>query len=81
MAFLKVDNVAIRGITACVPPAVEENKDIPFYAPGEAEQDAEGMQTLRVLARNMSFLMKSIALGKEKYGLPEKEEHAWTNFI
>ena len=50
-------------------------------APGEAAQDAEGMQTLRVLARNMSFLMKSIALGKEKFGLPEKEEHAWTNFI
>ena len=39
------------------------------------------MQTLRVLARNMSFLIKSIALGKEKFGLPEKEEHAWTNFI
>lgn len=50
-------------------------------APGEAAQDAEGMQTLRVLARNMSFLIKAIALGKEKYGLPEKEEHAWTNFI
>ena len=50
-------------------------------APGEAAEDAEGMQTLRVLARNMSFLIKSIALGKEKFGLPEKEEHAWTNFI
>ncbi len=50
-------------------------------APGEAEQDAEGLQTVRVLARNMSFLMKSIALGKEKYGLPETEPHAWTNFI
>lgn len=50
-------------------------------APGEAAQDAEGMQTMRTLARNMSFLMKSIALGKEKYGLPEKEKHAWTNFI
>ena len=49
--------------------------------PGEAEQDAEGMQTMRVLARNMTFLMKSIALGKEKYGLPEQEKHAWTNFI
>ncbi len=49
--------------------------------PGEAEQDAEGMQTVRTLARNMSFLMKSIALGKEKYGLPEQEKHAWTNFI
>lgn len=50
-------------------------------APGEAAQDAEGLQTMRTLARNMSFLMKSIALGKEKFGLPEKEEHAWTNFI
>ena len=50
-------------------------------APGEAELDAEGMQTMRTLARNMSFLMKSIALGKEKFGLPEKENHAWTNFI
>ena len=50
-------------------------------APGEAAQDAEGLQTLRTLARNMAFLMKSIALGKEKYGLPQKEKHAWTNFI
>ncbi len=48
---------------------------------GEAQQDAEGLQTVRTLARNMSFFIKSIALGKEKYGLPEKEEHAWTNFI
>ena len=44
-------------------------------------QDAEGLQTMRVLARNMAFLMKSIALGKEKYGLPEKEEHQETNFV
>ena len=50
-------------------------------APGEAVLDAEGMQTMRTLARNMSFLMKSIALGKEQLGLPEKERHAWTNFI
>ena len=50
-------------------------------APGEAELDAEGMQTMRTLARNMSFLMRSIALGKEQFGLPEKERHAWTNFI
>lgn len=49
--------------------------------PGEAMMDEEGKQTMRVLARNMSFLMKSIALGKEKYGLPEKEERAWTHFI
>ena len=50
-------------------------------APGEAAEDKEGLQTLRALARNMAFLMKSIALGKEKYGLPEKEERFWTNFI
>ncbi len=50
-------------------------------AKGDAEQDLEGLQTMRTLARNMVFLMRSIELGKEKYGLPEKEEHAWTNFI
>ena len=49
--------------------------------PGEAAQDAEGLQTMRTLARNMSFLMKSIALGKEKYGLLEKEPQQPTNFI
>ncbi len=49
--------------------------------PGEAEMDEEGRQTMRVLARNMTFLMKSIALGKEKFGLPQKEERAWTHFI
>ena len=48
---------------------------------GEAMQDEEGLQTMRTLARNMSFLMKSIALGREKFGLPEKESHIFTNFI
>ena len=50
-------------------------------APGEADQDEEGKQTMRALARNMVFLMESIALGKEKLGLPKQEEHLWTNFI
>lgn len=50
-------------------------------ARGEAASDEEGLQTMRVLARNMVFLMKSIALGKEKYGLPEKEVKTKTNFI
>lgn len=49
--------------------------------PGQAEGDAEGRQMMRTLARNMTFLMRSIALGKEKYGLPEKEPFAPTNFI
>lgn len=47
----------------------------------EAGKDAEGLQIMRTLANNMSFLMKSIALGKEKYGLPEKEPFQRTNFI
>lgn len=50
-------------------------------APGEAQQDEEGLVTMRTLARNMAFLMKSIALGKEKYGLPKKEKGKMTNFI
>lgn len=49
--------------------------------PGEARQDGEGMQVMRTLARNMTFLMKSIALGREAYGLPEREEGVYTNFI
>ena len=49
--------------------------------PGEASQDEEGLLTMRTLARNMTFLMKSIALGKEAYGLPEKEAPVSTNFI
>lgn len=50
-------------------------------APGEAAQDGEGLQMMRTLAENMTFLLKSIALGKEKYGLPEKEEIIRTNFV
>lgn len=48
---------------------------------GEAEMDEEGKQTMRVLARNMTFLMKSIALGKKTYGMPETEERVATHFI
>lgn len=48
---------------------------------GEAAQDREGLQTMRTLARNMVFLMKSIALGKEAFGLPEKETPDFMNFI
>ena len=51
-------------------------------APGEAAEDAEGLQTMRTRARNMAFLMKSIALGKERYGLPPKEtKRQVTSFI
>ena len=49
--------------------------------PGEAAQDGEGIATVRNLAHNMAFLMKSIALGKEAYGMPLAEPKAPTNFI
>ena len=48
---------------------------------GEAVGDEEGLQCMRTLAENMSFLIKSIALGREKYGIPEKEKWIMTNFI
>ena len=48
---------------------------------GEALEDEEGLQTMRTLAANMTFLMKSIALGKETFGLPEREPQVFTNFI
>lgn len=49
--------------------------------PGEALQDGEGLQQMRTLAANMSFLIKSIGLGKEKFGLPQKEKRIGTNFV
>lgn len=48
---------------------------------GQAEEDEEGLQTMRVLARNASFLIKSIALGKEQFGIPGKESRIYTNFV
>ena len=50
-------------------------------APGQANEDAEGLQQMRTLARNMAFLMKSIALGKEAFGLPQREEGIFTYFV
>lgn len=50
------------------------------WEPGEGSVDDEGRQVMRVLARNMVFLMESIALGREQGRLPETEEHVWTNF-
>ena len=47
----------------------------------DASKDEEGLQTMRTLGRNMAFLMKSISLGKEAYGMPETEAKVATNFI
>lgn len=46
----------------------------------EVLQDKEGLQTMRTLGHNMAFMMKSIQMGKEKIGLPEKEPAVFTNF-
>lgn len=51
------------------------------FTPDDVRKDEEGLQIMRTLGRNMAFLIKSIALGKEKYGMPKKEEHIMTNFI
>lgn len=48
---------------------------------GEAKEDAEGLQQMRTLARNMSFLIKAIKDAKEKYGMPQKEDIVFTNFV
>ena len=50
------------------------------WEPGEGKVDLEGMQVMRVLARNMVFLMKSISLGRKEIGLPATEDRVWTNF-
>ncbi|MGI5959772.1 MAG: flavodoxin family protein [Massiliimalia sp.] len=49
--------------------------------PEEVRQDLEGLQTMRVLGKNMAFLLKSIELGKQQWGLPAQESHVFTNFI
>ena len=69
--------------TICGMPVVSSQywNSVHGRTPGQAAQDEEGLQTMRTLARNMTFLIKSIQLGKEKYGLPEKEVWKPTHFI
>ena len=73
------DGRRTAGCRTEVEPRVAERRSKIFG--GDVRQDAEGMQTMRTLGKNMAFLIKSIRLGKEAYGLPEKEEHVFTNFI
>ena len=47
----------------------------------DVEKDLEGLQTMRNLGKNMAFLIKSINLGKEKYGIPNYDTKDKTNFI
>ena len=69
--------------TICGMPVVSSQywNSVHGHTPGQAEQDLEGLQTMRTLARNMAFLIKSIALGKSQFGIPAKEEKIHTNFI
>lgn len=48
----------------------------------EVEEDAEGLQTMRILARNMAYLLKCLEAGRKAgIPLPEKEQTVFTNFI
>ena len=51
------------------------------FTPDDVRKDAEGLQVMRALGRNMAFLIKSIALGREQFGIPQKEPRLWTHFI
>ena len=51
------------------------------YTAEDTKLDLEGLQTMRTLGKNMAFLIKSINLGKEEYGIPEREKKINTNFI
>lgn len=50
------------------------------FSAEDVEKDLEGLQTMRNLARNMAFMIKSINLGKEKFGLPQNESGTFTSF-
>ncbi len=46
----------------------------------DVEKDAEGLQTMRNLARSMAFLIRAIAAERERAGLPAFEHEAFTSF-
>ena len=51
------------------------------FTADDVRRDLEGLQTMRTLGRNMAFMIRSIQLGKEQLGLPEKEKHVSTSFM
>ena len=51
------------------------------HTPEDVMKDEEGVQIMRILGRNMAFLMRAIATERERNGLPEKEVTRYTNFI
>ena len=46
----------------------------------DVKKDLEGLQTMRNLARSMSFMIRAFADAKEKYGYPELAKNAFTSF-
>ncbi len=50
------------------------------FSAADVEKDAEGLQTMRNLARNMAFLIRAIRAEKERGGLPQTERGAFTSF-
>ena len=55
--------------------------DVHGYSAEDVYKDEEGVQTMKNLAHNMAFLLKSVALGKEKYGVPQMKHEVYTNMI
>lgn len=64
-------------------PIVSSNywNEVHGHTAAEVEQDAEGLQTMRVLGYNMAWLLKCVALGKENGISPKHEKKILTNFI
>ena len=51
------------------------------FTPEDVMKDEEGCQVMRVLGRNMAFLIRAIAAERDRNGLPEKVAASYTNFI
>ena len=68
--------------TICNMPIVSSSywNEVHGFTASDVEKDKEGLQTMRNLGRNMAFMIKSIKLGKEKYGLPKIEKGEFTSF-
>lgn len=68
--------------TICNMPIVSSSywNEVHGFSAEDVEKDLEGLQTMRNLGRNMAFMIKSIKLGKEKFGLPQNERDSFTSF-
>ena len=77
----KVSSAEVRAAYSCENVGSTYWNQVHGFTAEDVKKDLEGLQTMRTLARNMTFLMKSIALGKEAFGLPQKEAWQPTHFI